>query len=418
MRIPTITQFQDQIQVMHMQMDRIEQLQKQAESGTKIQNGSDDPVLASQITAVNDYIGSLGDYDTNGKLAQNRYVLFSSTMQNAISVMDNVTELTQAAQNDTLNNSDRVNIANELQTNLQQLLSYANTQDGNGSYIFAGYNGNIPPFVQQNGVYQYEGTQDTTSIYLNSTTAVPYSASGYSVFSEINLGNGNFTVTIPGTNTGTATTSAGSVVNNALYIPDTYTISYVTNSAGQLAYQVVGVNSGQVIPAPPATIPADAPPYVADSDLTFNGMNIHISGEPNVGDSFQITPSTTQNLFNTLQQMITTLQTPINPSSASDKAAFHQAMTQSSASIGQAFDHLSNSLSVLGSQSSAIDAQVKSNNETITNQKIIMGQLDDADMAEVTSSLMQQNVELQATQEIYLKIQETLFDLLKNSTLS
>ena len=402
MRIPTVTQFQTQIQLMNAQMLQIQTLQAQAETGSKIQNSSDDPVLASQIKAVDDYISSLGNYTINGTLAQNRYSLFSSSLETGIDVMDNVRELTQAAQNDTLNNSDRVNLANELQSDLERMLAIANTQDGNGNYIFSGYNSNVPAFVQQGGMYQYQGGSEATSVYISPTITTTYNESGNDVFGKICLGNGEFTVTIPGTNTGTGVSSAGSILSTSAYVSDTYTISYVTNSAGNLAYKVVGANSGQVIPAPPATVPADAPDYEAGADLTFNGLTVTISGRPNAGDSFQITPSTSQNMFNTLQNMINTLRTPIN--NAAEQAVFHQNMTQSSASLYQVTDQLRSYLSGVGSRSATVDSQVKTNNETITNQKIILGQLADADMAAVTSSLMQQNVELEATQQIYIKI--------------
>jgi flagellar hook-associated protein 3 FlgL len=415
MRVPTVTQFQEQSEVMSAQMLQIQALQQKAETGTKLQNSSDDPVLASQIKAVKDYIQSLGNFDTNGKLAQNRYSLFSNSLQSAIGIMEQVRELTQSAQSDTLNNDDRNNIANELQSDLDQLVAIANTQDGNGSYIYSGYSTNTPPYVQQSGQYVYQGGYDSTSVYISPSITTPYNQSGFDVFGAIDTGNGSFTITAPGTNTGTATTSAGSVVSEATYVQDTYTISYVTNSSGQLAYQIVGASSGQVVPAPPATVPADAPAFVADSDVTFNGLTVSVAGLPNVGDSFQITPSTSQNMFNTLQQMITTLRTPIN--TPTETAAFHQNMTQSSAALYEVSDHLRSFLSQVGSNAAQIDSQVNTNDETITNQKIILGQLADVDMTEVTSSLMQQNIELQATQEIYIKIQETLFQLLRNSTL-
>ncbi len=81
------------------------------------------------------------------------------------------------------------------------------------------------------------------------------------------------------------------MTDKSAYVADNYTLTFVTNGAGKLAYQIVGASSGQVIPAPPATIPTDAPEYVIGEDISFNGLSINIKGTPQVGDTFQIAPS-------------------------------------------------------------------------------------------------------------------------------
>jgi flagellar hook-associated protein 3 FlgL len=414
MRIATVTQFADQIDSISDQMLTMQTLQLQSK-GTKIQSSSDDPVLADQIKSINDYITSLGNYDISGKLAQNRSSLFSGSVQNCIGVMDKVRELTQAAESDTLNNNDRVNIANELQGYLTRLLAEANTQDGNGSYIYSGFSTNTPAYMQKNGSYQYQGGLDATMIDIGVNSTALYNESGYTVFGNIQNGNGSFTVMTPTTNTGTVTTSSGSILNTSSYIPDNYTISFVTNSSGQLAYQIVGAKSGQIVPQPPATTPADAPLYQPDTDITFNGINLHLNGGPNVGDTIKVAPSQNENLFDIMQGMINTLKTPI--STPAQQAAFHQQMTQSSSSLYQASDQLRSYLSQVGTRGSDIDTQVKLNGTTITTQKVILGTLANSNMEAVISELAQQNIQIQTTTGVYLKIQETLFQLMKSMSL-
>jgi flagellar hook-associated protein 3 FlgL len=413
MRVPTVTQFRDQIELLSQQYEDVSKLQAQADSGQKLQNSSDDPVLALQIKSVSDYITSLQSYSSNGILAQNRSKLFETSAQNVVDIMSKVNELTKAAQNDTLSDADRQDIAAQLQGCLNQLSAAANTQDGNGDYIYAGFNTNSPAYSQENGSYQYLGTADSIAINIGPNVSIPYSESGYSVFGNIPSGNGNFTIAAASTNTGTGNTSAGNIVSTSSYVPDTYTVSFVTNSAGQLAYQVTGAASGQVIPPPPATSPADAPAYMSNSDMTFNGVNIHFNGTPNIGDTFQVAPSQPQNVFNSLQGLINNLKVPIVTDT--DRAQFHQAITESSESLSQAATHFIGYLSTVGTREVTIDTQVASNERTITNQKVVLGKLADADSAEVISSLTEALSSLQATQQIYLKIQQTLFELMKMS---
>jgi flagellar hook-associated protein 3 FlgL len=243
-----------------------------------------------------------------------------------------------------------------------------------------------------------------------------YNDCGNSVFGSIPNGNGTFTVTAPSSNTGTAYTTAGSVFSTAAYVADTYTISFV-NNGGQTAYTIVGATSGQVVPAPPGTIPGDAPIFNPNMDLSFNGVSLHISGTPHVGDSFVIAPSNNDNVFNMLQDLITTLSTPVDATVPSQQAAMHQQLAQCSSSLYQASAQLRSYLSQVGTRGADIDAQVQLNGKTMTQQKTILGSLANSNMESVISNISQKNVEIQTTAGVYLKIQNMLLDLMKSMML-
>jgi flagellar hook-associated protein 3 FlgL len=325
--------------------------------------------------------------------------------------MSKINELTQNAKTDTLNNNDRVNLANELSSYMTRLVNTANTQDGDGNYIYSGSNTNSPPFVSVNGVYQYQGGLDTVNINIAPNITSIYNDSGFSAFGNIPTGNGTFTVSQNPSNTGAASTSPGTIVSNASYVPDTYTLSFVTNGAGELAYQVVGANSGQLIPLPPATTPTDAPTYTQGMNISFNGINLNVMGQPKVGDSFDVAPSTKQNVFNSLQQLITRLKTPVY--SAEDKANFNQTITQVSESLGQASSHFQAYLSTVGSRAAAIDSQVDTNTKNTTEQNIILGTISNIDPYQVISEFSQQKMTFELTEQVYMKVQDTLTQFLK-----
>ncbi len=84
----------------------------------------------------------------------------------------------------------------------------------------------------------------------------------------------------------------------------------MSNSASELAYTVVGATTGQIIPALPGAVPADAPAYVDGSTISFSGVEIAINGTPQVGDDFQVVPSGGETLFSTVQNIITALSSP------------------------------------------------------------------------------------------------------------
>jgi len=407
MRIPTFGQYQQEASLISKEFDRLSSLLHQAETGKKILKSSDDPVLANQVKSKKTFIDTLQSYFENGVVAQSRSTTVNTSLQNAISISSQIQTLIKKAESGTLNDTDRAGIAKELEGHLANLVNIANTKDSNGGFIFSGSNSTSPAYVQVNDMFQYQGSMDSLMINIAPNVSAMFSDSGYNIFSNIYQGNGVFTVNAGSGNTGTASTTPGSV-NTSTYVPDTYTMTFVTNSAGKLAYQIVGATSGQVVPPPPATVPADALEYVAGSDVTFQGITFNVNGGPQVGDTFQVKPSTKENVFNSLQNMITLLKKPVGNS-----GSFNQAITQADASFTQILNHLTTYQSESGTQAAAINAQINTNTSILTNQTVTLSNLENADITAVYSALSQQSLVLQATQAGYLKMQEVLTQILQ-----
>jgi flagellar hook-associated protein 3 FlgL len=409
MRIPTFYQFKRQADMITIQFNKMNKLFLQGSTGQKIQASSENPVLANQIKSNKETIEALDNFSNNGLLAQNRSRLFSTAMENSINILGDVKILMSKASNGTVSNSDKASIAEQLQGDLTMLLSYANTHDADGNYIFSGFNTQTPPYVLVNGSYEYQGGLNTAVIDISPDVSALYYESGFNVFGDIFNGNGSFTITA-GANTGGAFTSAGNVVNPANYVQDTYTLSFVTNSSGGLAYQIIGSASGQVIPPLPSNIPDDAALYHPKSDITFNGINFTMEGNPEVGDTFTIASSKQENIFNAIQTLITTLQTP-----STNQGNFNQTMGQLNASFSQITNHLITYQSQIGTRSLAIDNEIAENETVKTNNEITLKGLAEADPVQVYSALAQKSLALQATQDSYSKLQETLLQLLRLS---
>ncbi len=409
MRMPTFSQFQQNAQLISQQFDALNRLVIQASTFKKIQVSSEDPVLASQIKSQSTFLQNIQSFYNNGVLAQNRAQLFSSTIQNSLSVINDVQTQIKQVQSGILSGQNMDAIAEQLSGDLSLLLSYANTTDANGNYIFGGFSTNIPPYVQVNGVYQYQGSDNRSYIDIGQNVNALFYESGFTVFGDIFNGNGTFTINANSANTGSASTTAGNVVDQSAYVPDTYTLTFVTNSSGQLAYQVVGASSGQVVPPLPATIPADAPAYTSKAQITFNGINFSVDGTPNVGDNFTIQPSQQQNTFNTLQSLIQTIQS----SSTTNQGIFNQAISQLSAAVSQLSSHLIVYESQSGTNSASINDQININASIVTNSTAALSGLEDVDIGQVASALMQKQLAIQATTDSYMKLQDTLMQILQ-----
>jgi|GEM_PF-1563431 len=413
MRLPTVSQFKSQMSTLSRQFEDIGRLQEQTTTGKKLRRSSENPMLADKIKSVTNAMQTTKSYDLNNTVATSRLSLTSSTTQQSINLLDQIKDLILSAQSDTLSNENRASIAQELKGYADTLLGMANTQDNNGEYIFSGMSSHIPPWVKEAGLYRYMGESEITRIDLESHTSVPFNDSGFRVFGDIKSGNGYFSVSADtANNTGSGILSSVKQVNTAAMVHDDYTVTFVTNAAGELAYQLVGASSGQLIPALPATSPADAPAYEAGHDIIFNGISMQINGAPDVGDEFYIDQSKTQNVFDALDAVIDILSKPVN--TPKDRADLHQILGENSSSLNQAFNHLLQYSTEVGNRGKTVDEmKIMAEMRTLEQEKM-MDRFSNAPMEEVVSDLTQRMTALELTQQSYLKIQETLHKLFMN----
>lgn len=402
MRIPTFNQFQSQSDYISVQFNSLMKLQEQATTGLKIQQSSEDPVLAAQIKSSQDFINVLQSYSNNSTLAQNRANAFSTSMQSVSNTMQDITvQLTQAKSTGTLSADTKKAIVAKLQGDLQILLSAANKKDADGSYIFSGISGTTMPFSLINGTYQYQGSYTSSNIDIAPNVNTLYNEVGDNVFGNMYNGNGTFTVTAGAGNTGSAVGNPGSV-NSSSYVADNYTITF-SGSPGSLTYTITGVKSGTVVSNVPFT-----PNDQSGTNINFNGITFNVTGTPAAGDTLQIQPSTPQNIFNTVQSVINLLS-----STTTSATSYTQQLSQLSSTLTGMTSSLTNYQSQAGIRLAAINAQIQaSQTDNVTQQKNLSN-LANADMPTVISALEQQSIALQTTQQSYLKLQDTLTQLLK-----
>jgi flagellar hook-associated protein 3 FlgL len=164
---------------------------------------------------------------------------------------------------------------------------------------------------------------------------------------------------------------------------------------------VSGTASGNVIP--PSGLPDDAPLYQEGMSLSFNGMTTQVSGMPNSGDSFSITPAQNVSLFTTIQDMITNLKLPYD--SASEKASTVTENNQLLAQIDSALNSVTDTVSNLGSRLNQVSNSQQSNQDLIDASKLTLKFLTEIDPVVVATEFNQQLVNLQAAQQSFVRVQ-------------
>ncbi len=375
-------------------------------TGQSINSPSDNPVGEVELLQLTNTSSQYQQYTTNGQSANTNLTLEESALSSATTTLQSIQSLVTQANSGTNNTSDLQSIATQVQQLEQQLLGIANSQNATGQYLFAGYSDNTQPFARgASGSVVYLGDEGTTSVPLDGGTSVQAGDPGSSVFMNIPTGNGTFTTAASTSNTGTGVIDAGSVVDAAQWeaaggaAAGPYTITFtdgddytVTNAGGTVATGTYDASTG--------------------GSIDFDGIEVGISGAPAAGDTFTVAGSTTQSVFNTLDNLVSSLDNAGSSSAA--QAQLSSSLNGSLQQIDQALNQISNVTTSVGSRISlisSINTSLSSQSTAVTTE---ISNLDSLNYASATSQYSQEYLALQAAEDSYSQLgQLSLFSYLK-----
>jgi len=377
----------------------LDKTQNQLSSGVKVERPSDDPVAAVRIASLQQQQLANEQYGKNISAATNRLNLDEQGLADATTLVQRIRELVvQGANTGALSASDRQSVVAELKTSVQALQDISNRKDSNGDYLYSGLSAQIQPFVTNgSGVVQYAGDQASRLVQVGPSQRVIDGHSGYEAFVNITEGNGTFFTAANGANTGSGVIDVGSVTNKALWVPDTYTLTFTSATTYQVTDSLSNVVTGGN--------------YTAGSAITFNGVQVAVSGTPAINDSFSINQASTQDIFKTVNAAITSLSQP----GASDQinAQIATSVGNTLQQLDQAVDHLSVVRAQVGARLNTLDRTESSRLDSNNNIAKALSDLRDVDYASALTKYNQQQVVLQAAQQSYAKIaQLSLFNYL------
>jgi flagellar hook-associated protein 3 FlgL len=393
MRVSTAEITSQAILAIDNQSSALQTTQNEVSTGLAVQNAADNPVAASQIVQLEQQQSQITQYGSNLQSAQTRLSLEESSLSTATTTLQSIRDLAVQAGDATLNDTDRQQIATQIQTDIQSLLGTANTQDSNGEYLFSGYSTQTQPFVtDSNGNVSYEGDAGNRLIQVTANQSVADSDTGATAFMNIAAGNGTFTTAANAANTGSGVIDTGSVVDSAQWVPDNYTLTFTSPST----YQVTDNTTG-------TTVVANAS-YTSGTAIQFNGVEVTVTGAPAAGDSFNVAPSGNQSMFATLTQLTTALNQPAD--TAASKAQLATSLASALTNIDQDVSHLSTVSASVGSRLNLLSAQATTNTATATTLTTQQSNLQDVDYAAAVSTLNEQMVGLQAAEQSYAAISQ------------
>jgi flagellar hook-associated protein 3 FlgL len=400
MRISTSMLNESALNAILQDQSALSSTQNQLSTGKSINSPADNPVGEVQLLQLNNANAQYQQYVSNGQSATANLTLEQSALSSATGTLQSIRDLVVQANTATNNGADLSAIATQIQQLEQQLLGTANSQNAQGGYLFAGYSVNTQPFVRGNGgSVNYVGDSGVNSVPLDSGTSIQAGDAGSNVFMNVPTGNGTFTTAASGANTGTGVIDAGSVTNPSLWVPDQYTVAFtdptdwkVTNSQG-------------------AVVASGTYDSSTGGNIAFDGIEVGISGSPATGDTFTVSPSGQQSVFDSLDHLVSALSTA--GASPSARAQLNSTLGGSLQQIDQALNQVSKVTTSVGSRLSlvsSISTTLSSNTTAVTTQ---ISNLDSLDYAAAASQYSQEYLALQAAEQSYAQLgQLSLFKYL------
>ena len=178
-------------------------LQNQIDTGRRVVTPKDDPVGAAQALVVTQSKSVNELYIKNQEFADTKLSALDSTLDGVNKELANIYAQSIAAGNGSYSANERAAVATELEQRLTSLVGLANTQDGTGRYVFAGFDSTTRPFSltgnatgpysSANQYIQYNGDQGQQQLQVTASFSLTTNIPGNDVFTDVRDSSGNLT---------------------------------------------------------------------------------------------------------------------------------------------------------------------------------------------------------------------------------
>ena len=392
MRISTSLMFDTGTSRITDMQARLAKTQDQISTGRRILTPSDDPVGAAQALMTTQAQAANQQLGANRQNAKNSLSLEETTLQSVTGLIQDAQTLLVNAGNAGLSDQDRKYIATELTGIRDGMLQQANTRDGNGNYLFAGYQASSQPFAKTATGAAYAGDQGQPMLQVGPSRQIAISDSGSAVFQAIRNGNGTFSTAAAASNTGTGMPSTGSVTNVAALTSHNYDVSFSV-AAGVTTYSVVDTTAGTTLSSGNA--------YTPGQSIAFDGMQFELNGDPANGDKFSVAPSANESIFTTLTNAINALSASTATPAA--RAVLSNTLTAVGSGLSNALDNVLTVRASVGIRLKELDTLDGQGDAVDMQYQDQLSQLQDLDYAQAISDLSKQKLVLEAAQQVFTK---------------
>ena len=180
------TQMLDQFKFIE---NRLQNLNTQIATGTRLTQSSDAPLDAVTLTAREELEARLEQFQSNAGKVTSRLGLADTTLETVGNLVTRMNEKFIASNTATVTDAERQAIRLEVLTFKESLLGLANSTDNNGDALYGGFSTEASPFVaNENGQVRYRGDGGDHSLQVSESVKLPTSLNGGSLFMEVQDG--------------------------------------------------------------------------------------------------------------------------------------------------------------------------------------------------------------------------------------
>lgn len=404
-------------------------LQDQVASGKKPIKPSVDPIATAKLSAATELEATLSRFRGNMTRIDNRLSETDVALGQVQNVMIRLKELAVQANNDTLNDTDRLAIQKEVTQQKHFLMGLANARDAQGQALFGGYYTSDDPFVADlAGNVSYVGDAGRHSLPVSESLNLSTGVDGASSFMRVQTEQGpksvfdvvrefELALEVMATRETSVTVNAAGGADLTFDIgrrptPQTLRIE------GSKGAAVVGVDlvSGTMRPMIEA-INAKTAVTGISAQVSKDGNTIRLkdaSGQP-----FTLSQYQTGNVTGAERELSSqiTVQQMIGEAAVGTPVTLVDADSALSKSLG-GLDVVINHMAQQQAQVGAYAATAEMQSDMLSQQEVMVKEaisgIEDADLTEVVTELQSLIVNRDALRQVFAKIgQQSLFDLIR-----
>ncbi len=400
MRVSTADFYARSLAAMQQREGLVAQVQRQLGSGLKLENPVDDPAGAASVSRFSAALAAGASFDATVQRANAALMAEEGALANVGDVLQRVRELTLQGMSAAQSVQSRSGLAAEVLALRGQLMSVANSRGADGEHLFAGYSVSAPPFTEAAGTVSYVGDAGQRMLEIGPGNRIAIADAGSTVFAGARAGNGSFVTTAGPANAGTLLVGGTSVVGS--FVPDDYTVTFTVAVGGAISYAVSGGVAG----------PVASGSYTPGDTLSFNGVTLSTSGVPADGDTLNVHPAGSQDMFGVLTEIAAGLS--LRDGTPQARAAQANRLSRALEALDQQLTHVSSVRADVGSRLKAADVAADASAGARLQIEQALSDVRDLDYAEAATRLAKNLTALQAVQETFSKLSSlSLFNYLR-----
>ena len=396
MRVSTSQFYFQSSQMMSKKTTEVSDQMAHISSGLRVHTAKDDAVTYGTLSGLKDDLANIEKYKSNIIMAESDINLQEVVFSDAELVLNQITEALLQSNNGAYDTEALQTLANQVRDSFDQLLDISNTQNENGDYIFSGFQTDLQPFSQNtDDSVLYSGDTGVNQLQISKNITIPTNQNGDAVFMSVDNAIGDFSANYITNTSGVAVESAKVVDRNSYnstVTPHDYAFSFdaVTND-------LTVTDSSGVVVFPPA-------PYTAGQTITFDGVEVTLSGNPLPGDSFVISEEEEISIFETVSSAIEWMERGVvsddqNPEQ--HQVDYNTVLTQ----LNTALNHVTSRRVDTGVRLQILETQENRHLDTELATTTYKGQIEDLDYAKAISDFEQSQIALQASQQTFTTVQ-------------